>query len=218
MKIFLDTANIEEIEKACETGLVDGVTTNPSLLSKEARDPVEHIKKIAEIVNGPVSVEVTATRMEEMVNQARSLAELSPHVVIKIPLTRDGVATAYKLVKEGLRVNITLIFAPSQAVLAMKTGAEFISPFIGRLDDISHDGIKLIDEIVTIRRNFGFSSKIIAASIRHPLHFVEVAKRGADVATVPPTIFWQLFNHPLTDIGLKKFLEDWSSKFKREVI
>lgn len=217
MKIFLDTANIEEIKRACETGIVDGVTTNPSLLSQDANDPIEHVKKIAEIVKGPVSVEVTATKKEEMIVQGKSIAEISPYIVVKIPLTEDGISATYELAKQGIKVNVTLIFSPSQALLAMKAGAEYISPFIGRLDDISQNGINLISDILKIKENYKFSSKILAASIRHPVHFAEVAKAGADVATVPPKIFWQLFKHPLTDSGLKKFLEDWNAKFKNGI-
>ena len=213
MKIFLDTANIKEIEKAVSTGIVDGVTTNPSLLSKEADNPTEHIKRIAEIVRGPVSAEVTAKDKDGMVSEGKALAELSPHVVVKIPMTEDGISATYELAKEGIKVNVTLIFSPSQAVLAMKAGAYFISPFIGRIDDISHEGMKIIREIVEIKRNYGFKSEILAASIRHPLHFLESAKAGVDIVTLPPKVFWQLFKHPLTDIGLEKFLSDWNAKF-----
>lgn len=213
MKIFLDTANIKEIEKAVSTGIVDGVTTNPSLLSKEADNPTEHIKRIAEIVRGPVSAEVTAKDKDGMVSEGKALAELSPHVVVKIPMTEDGISATYELAKEGIKVNVTLIFSPSQAVLAMKAGAYFISPFIGRIDDISHEGMKIIREIVEIKRNYGFKSEILAASIRHPLHFLESAKAGVDIVTLPPKVFWQLFKHPLTDIGLEKFLSDWNTKF-----
>ncbi len=217
MKIFLDTANIEEIRKAAETGLIDGVTTNPSLLSKEATNPIEHVKKIVGIVRGPVSVEVTATKKDQMLSQARALAEISPHIVVKIPMTPDGIGATYELAKEGIKINVTLIFSPSQALLAMKAGALFISPFIGRLDDISQDGINLIRDIVQVKKNYGFQSEVLAASIRHPLHFIECAKAGADIVTLPPKIFWQLFSHPLTDTGLQKFLDDWYSKFKNGI-
>jgi transaldolase len=213
MKIFLDTANIEEIKKAVSTGIIDGVTTNPSLLSKEADDPLKHIIKIAEIVKGPVSAEVTSKDKEGMISEGKALAELSPYVVVKIPMTKYGISATYELAKEGIKVNVTLIFSPSQALLAMKAGAYFISPFIGRLDDISHDGMRLIREIVEIKRNYGFKSEILTASIRHPLHFLESAKAGVDIVTLPPKVFWQLFEHPLTDIGLEKFLADWNAKF-----
>lgn len=217
MRIFLDTANIDEIKKACETGIVDGVTTNPSLLSQEAKNPIDHIKKIVEIVKGPVSIEVTATKKDEMISQGKTLAEISPFIVVKVPLTEDGISATHYLSKEGVKVNVTLIFSPSQALLAMKAGAEYISPFIGRLDDISHNGIGLIEEIVKVKRNYGFTAKVLAASIRHPLHFIQVARAGADVVTIPPKVFWQLFKHPLTDLGLKKFLDDWNAKFKNGI-
>ncbi len=217
MKFFLDTANIKEIETACQTGIIDGVTTNPSLLSQEASDPIEHVKKIVDIVRGPVSVEVTATKKEEMVSQGRSLAEISPYIVVKIPMTEDGISATYELAKEGIKVNMTLIFSASQSILAMKAGAEYISPFVGRLDDISHNGMELIEDIVKIKKNYNFSSKVLVASIRNPNHIVEAGKIGADVVTLPPKVFWQLFKHPLTDIGLKKFLDDWNTKFKNGI-
>lgn len=217
MKFFLDTANIKEIETACQTGIIDGVTTNPSLLSQEASDPIEHVKKIVDIVRGPVSVEVTATKKEEMVSQGRSLAEISPYIVVKIPMTEDGISATYELAKEGIKVNMTLIFSASQSILAMKAGAEYISPFVGRLDDISHNGMELIEDIVKIKKNYNFSSKVLVASIRNPNHIVEAGKIGADVVTLPPKVFWQMFKHPLTDIGLKKFLDDWNTKFKNGI-
>lgn len=217
MKFFLDTANIKEIETACQTGIIDGVTTNPSLLSQEASDPIEHVKRIVDIVRGPVSVEVTATKKEEMVSQGRSLAEISPYIVVKIPMTEDGISATYELAKDGVKVNVTLIFSASQSILAMKAGAEYISPFVGRLDDISHNGMELIEDIVKIKKNYNFSSKVLVASIRNPNHIVEAGKIGADVVTIPPKVFWQLFKHPLTDIGLKKFLDDWNTKFKNGI-
>ncbi len=217
MKIFLDTANIEEIKKAVETGLIDGVTTNPSLLSQEASDPISHIKEIVRIVNGPVSVEVTATNKAEMITQAKYISEISPHIIVKIPITEEGIKATWELSKNNIKVNVTLIFSASQALVAMKAGAYYISPFIGRIDDISSDGLKLIEEIVQIKRNYGFTSEILAASIRNPLHFIQASKLGADIVTLPPKVFWQLFKHPLTDIGLKKFLDDWNSKFKNGI-
>jgi transaldolase len=177
MKIFLDTANIEEISKAAQTGLIDGVTTNPSLLSQEAQgNPIEHVRKIISLVPGPVSVEVTETSAEKMISQARVISEISPNVVVKVPMTEDGIKATYRLSQEGIKVNVTLIFSPSQALLAMKAGAYFISPFIGRLDDISQDGLNLIREIVQIKKNYGFKTEVLAASLRHPLHFVEARK------------------------------------------
>lgn len=217
MKFFLDTADIKEIESACQTGIIDGVTTNPSLLSQEAKDPIEHVKKIVDIVRGPVSVEVTATKKEEMISQGRALSEISPYIVVKIPMTEDGISATYELAKEGIKVNMTLIFSPSQSILAMKAGAEYISPFVGRLDDISHNGMSLIEDIVKIKKNYNFSSKVLVASIRNPNHVIEAGKIGADVVTLPPKVFWQLFKHPLTDIGLKKFLDDWNTKFKNGI-
>ena len=210
MKIFIDTADIQEIRRAARAGLIDGVTTNPSLLSQVLgeRNVADYMQEIAEAVNGPVSLEVLATDSDSMFDQGRELATLGENVVIKVPLTEDGLVATRRLRDEGIGVNVTLCFSPSQALLAAKAGASFISPFVGRLDDISHDGMELIAQIREIYDNYGYDTEILVASIRHPLHFVEAAMIGADVATVPPAVIWKLLNHPLTDRGLEAFLRD----------
>jgi len=210
MKIFIDTADIQEIRRAARAGLIDGVTTNPSLLSQVLgdRNVADYMQEIAEAVNGPVSLEVLATDSDSMFDQGRELATLGENVVIKVPLTEDGLVATRRLREEGIGVNVTLCFSPSQALLAAKAGASFISPFVGRLDDISHDGMELIAQIREIYDNYGYDTEILVASIRHPLHFVEAALIGADVATVPPAVIWKLLNHPLTDRGLEAFLRD----------
>ncbi|CDM64791.1 fructose-6-phosphate aldolase [Pyrinomonas methylaliphatogenes] len=210
MKFFLDTANLEEIRRATSYGLVDGVTTNPSLIAKEnARDFRAHIAAICELVPGPISVEVTSLDVEGMLREGRDYARIAPNVVIKCPLTRDGLQATRRLTDEGIRVNVTLCFSPAQAILAAKAGAAFISPFIGRLDDVAHNGMQLIAEIVQIYRHYQWKTEVLAASIRHPMHVVEAARLGADIATMPFKVFDQLFNHPLTDRGLELFLADW---------
>ncbi len=210
MKIFIDSADIQEIRRAARAGLIDGVTTNPSLLSQVLgdRNVADYMQEIAEAVNGPVSLEVLATDSDSMFDQGRELATLGENVVIKVPLTEDGLVATRRLRDEGIGVNVTLCFSPSQALLAAKAGASFISPFVGRLDDISHDGMELIAQIREIYDNYGYDTEILVASIRHPLHFVEAALIGADVATVPPAVIWKLLNHPLTDRGLEAFLRD----------
>ncbi|UCC74818.1 MAG: fructose-6-phosphate aldolase [Gemmatimonadota bacterium] len=210
MKIFIDTADIQEIRRAARAGLIDGVTTNPSLLSKVVGDAniADYMKEITEVVAGPVSLEVLATDSEGMFSQGRDLASLADNVVIKVPLTEDGLVATRRLRAEGVGVNVTLCFSPSQALLAAKAGATFISPFVGRLDDISHQGMELIAQIREIYDNYGLDTEILVASIRHPLHFVEAAMIGADVATVPPAVLWKLLNHPLTDRGIEAFLRD----------
>ena len=210
MKIFIDTADIQEIRRAARAGLIDGVTTNPSLLSQVLgdRNVADYMQEIAEAVNGPVSLEVLATDSDSMFDQGRELATLGENVVIKVPLTEDGLVATRRLRDAGIGVNVTLCFSPSQALLAAKAGASFISPFVGRLDDISHDGMELIAQIREIYDNYGYDTEILVASIRHPLHFVEAALIGADVATVPPAVIWKLLNHPLTDRGLEAFLRD----------
>jgi transaldolase len=210
MKIFVDTADIQEIRRAARAGLIDGVTTNPSLLSQVLgdRNVADYMQEIAEAVNGPVSLEVLATDSDSMFDQGRELAALGKNVVIKVPLTEDGLVATRRLRGEGIGVNVTLCFSPSQALLAAKAGASFISPFVGRLDDISHDGMELIAQIREIYDNYGYDTEILVASIRHPLHFVEAAMIGADVATVPPAVIWKLLKHPLTDSGLEAFLRD----------
>ncbi|MBL8125681.1 MAG: fructose-6-phosphate aldolase [Pyrinomonadaceae bacterium] len=210
MKFFIDTANLEEIREANELGLIDGVTTNPSLVAKEG-DVVfeEHIAKICSIVKGDVSAEVTALDTEGMLTQGRELAKIAPNVVVKVPLTLDGLKACRTLTAEGTGVNVTLCFSPAQALLAAKAGARYISPFIGRLDDISTNGMQLIMDIVQIYDNYDFDTQVLAASIRHPMHIVDCALARADVATIPFKVIKQLVQHPLTDKGLEAFLADW---------
>ena len=209
MKIFLDTAIIEEIKDGAETGLIEGVTTNPSLVKKSGRDFKDVINEIAEILpDGAISAEVTAEDVEGIVKQAEEFAAWKPNIVIKIPLTKNGIKATKIISGKNIRVNQTLIFSPSQALLAAKAGASYVSPFVGRMDDISNDGMDIVAQIRTIFDNYGFETEIIVASIRHPKHFVESAIMGADIATVPYDVFQKLFNHPLTDIGLEKFLKD----------
>jgi len=209
MKFFIDTANIEEITKANELGLLDGVTTNPSLVSREGRDFEELIKEICGIVDGPVSAEVVSTEAEGMVDEARHLAILADNIVVKIPLIKEGLKAVKILSGEGISTNVTLCFSPIQALMAAKAGASYISPFIGRLDDISQRGMDLIEQIVTIYENYGYETEVLVASIRNPVHVLEAALVGADIATIPFKVMEQLINHPLTDIGLEKFLADW---------
>ena len=209
MKFFLDTANLEEIREAASMGILDGVTTNPSLIAKEGAKFKERIVEICEIVQGPVSAEVTATDTDGMCSQGRELAKLHRWVVVKIPITKAGLKAVKLLVGEGIKVNATLCFSPSQALLVAKAGATYVSPFLGRLDDISHVGMDLIRDIVTIYRNYSFKTQVLAASLRNPLHVVDAAKAGADIATMPYKVFEQLLKHPLTDKGLDQFLKDW---------
>ncbi|MEP7212185.1 MAG: fructose-6-phosphate aldolase [Acidobacteriota bacterium] len=210
MKFFLDTANLDEIREANEMGLIDGVTTNPSLIAKEGGvDFKEHIKKICEIVKGDVSAEVTSLDTEGMLREGREYAKIAPNVVIKCPLTLDGLKTTRILKEEGTKVNVTLCFSAAQALLAAKAGAAYISPFIGRLDDISTNGMQLIADIVQIYGNYGYQTEVLAASIRSPMHIVDCALAGADVATIPFKVIKQLVHHPLTDKGLESFLADW---------
>ncbi len=210
MKFFIDTANLDEIKEANELGMIDGVTTNPSLVAKEGNvDFKEHIAKICSIVNGDVSAEVTALDTEGMLREGRELAKIAPNVVIKCPLTLDGLKATRAFRAEGTKVNVTLCFSAAQALLAAKAGATYISPFIGRLDDISQDGMQLIRDIVQIYDNYGFATEVLAASIRHPMHIVDCALAGADVATIPFKVITQLVKHPLTDKGLEGFLSDW---------
>ncbi len=209
MKIFLDTANIEEIREAADTGVLNGVTTNPSLVAKEARPFEDIIAEICDIVDGPVSAEVVSTHYEGMLAEARALAPIHENVVVKIPLIREGIKAVGTLSQEGIRTNVTLCFSPLQALLAAKAGASMISPFVGRLDDISHDGTELVEQIVAIYQNYGFATEVLVASARHPRHLVETALMGADIATMPFKLFNAMFNHPLTDKGLAAFLADW---------
>ena len=214
MKFFLDTANVEEIKKYAELGLVDGVTTNPTLVAKEGRDFYEVVKEICQIVDGPVSAEVISTDAEGMVKEARELAKLADNIVIKIPMTKDGMKAVKILSAEGIKTNVTLVFSPLQALLAAKAGATYVSPFVGRLDDIGHVGMKLVEDVVKIYKNYDIKTEVIVASIRHPWHVLEAAKMGADIATMPPAVMDKLFNHPLTDIGLERFLKDWDDYLK----
>jgi len=209
MKFFLDTANVDEIREATGLGLIDGVTTNPSLVAKEGRPFEELIHEICELVQGPVSAEVVSTEADGMLEEARRLATIHEHVVVKCPLTREGLKATRMLADEDIRVNVTLCFSPTQALLAAKAGAAYISPFVGRLDDISYDGMELIQQILTIYENYGFPTEVLVASIRHPKHILEAALMGADVATIPFKAFDAMFNHPLTDKGLAAFLADW---------
>lgn len=210
MKFFLDTANLNEIREAATIGLADGVTTNPSLVAKEGDvDFKEHIAAICKIVSGPVSAEVTSEDVEGMLREGREYAKIAPNVVIKCPLTRAGLKATHTLNEEGIKVNVTLCFSAGQAILAAKAGASFISPFLGRLDDIGHDGLLLLREIVEIYGNYEWKTEVLAASLRHPLHVIESARMGADIATMPFKVIDQLFNHPLTDKGQAQFLADW---------
>ncbi|MGD8539763.1 MAG: fructose-6-phosphate aldolase [Candidatus Aminicenantes bacterium] len=215
MKFFLDTANLDQIKEAASWGIIDGVTTNPSLVSKENMKFEELIKEICRIVPGPISAESVSTKAEDIVVEARGLASLADNVVVKVPICLEGLKAIKTLAAEGIDVNTTLIFSPSQALLAAKAGARYVSPFVGRLDDISHDGLDLVDQILTIYNNFGIETEVIVASIRHPLHVVEAALMGADIATMPFASLEKLVKHPLTDIGMEKFLSDWK-KVKRD--
>ena len=209
MKIFVDTGSIKDIETLAALGILDGVTTNPSLLAKEPGDFRQNLKKICDIVKGPVSGEVTATDYAGMLREGRDIAQIDQHMVVKVPLTRDGIRACKTLAGEGIRVNVTLCFTPAQALLAAKVGASFISPFVGRLDDIATNGMELVRDIVEIYANYDFATEILVASCRHPIHVVEAARMGADIATCPPAVVEAMFNHPLTTIGLEKFLKDW---------
>lgn len=211
MKLFIDTANMDEIKKAHALGVLDGVTTNPTLLAKEKTEPVERLKKICSLVKGPVSAEVTALEASAMVEEAKGLAKLASNIVVKIPSTIEGLKATTQLSSLGINTNLTLCFSPSQALLVAKAGATYVSPFVGRLDDISQEGMKLISDIRVIYDNYKITTQIIVASIRHPLHFVEAARIGADVATVPFNVIEKLMQHPLTDIGIQRFLDDWKT-------
>lgn len=209
MKFFIDSGNLRDIESLVSLGIIDGVTTNPSLMAKESGDPRAHIKKICDLVKGPVSAEVVATDVAGMLKEGRELAKIDPHVVVKVPFTRAGVEACKTLASEGIRVNVTLIFSAAQALIAAKVGATYVSPFVGRLDDIASDGMGLIEAIVEIFANYSFKTEILVASTRGPMHIVEAARMGAHICTCPPAVIEACFNHPLTDIGLAKFLKDW---------
>jgi transaldolase len=209
MKLFIDSGNLKEIETLVPLGIIDGITTNPSLLAKEGGDYKAILKKICQIVKGPTSAEVVATDFDGMVRQGRELAAIDEHIVVKVPFTKDGVRACKALSSEGKKVNVTLVFSPTQALLAAKVGAYFVSPFVGRLDDIATSGMNLIKEIVDIYENYEFSTQILVASVRHSIHIVEAARMGADICTCPAAVIDGMFRHPLTDIGLEKFLKDW---------
>jgi transaldolase len=209
MKFFIDTANVEEIKKANEMGLLDGVTTNPSLAAKEGREFTGLIKEICSIVDGPVSAEVVSTDAKGMIKEAHELVKLADCVVIKVPLIKEGLKAVKALSSEGIKTNVTLCFSPVQALMAAKAGASYVSPFVGRLDDIGHVGMEIVEQILTIYENYGYETEIIVASIRNPIHVLDAALAGADIATIPYNVMEQLIKHPLTDIGLERFLADW---------
>ena len=209
MKLFIDSGNLKEIEALVPLGIIDGITTNPSLLAKEPGDYKDILKKICQIVQGPTSAEVVATDYEGMVKEGRDLASIDEHIVVKVPFTRDGVRACGTLSDEGLRVNVTLVFSAAQALLAAKVGATYVSPFVGRLDDVGTTGMALIQQIVQIFENYDYGTEVLVASVRGPIHVVEAAQMGADICTCPAKVIDSLFNHPLTDIGLERFLKDW---------
>lgn len=211
MKFFIDTANVEEIREVASWGIVDGVTTNPSLIAKEGRVFKDVIKEITEIVDGPISAEVVSLESEGMVKEALDLVTIHKNIVIKLPMTKEGLKACKELTDKGIKTNVTLIFSASQALMAAKAGATYVSPFLGRLDDISSDGLILIEDIAEIFSNYDIKTEIICASVRHPIHLINCAKVGADIATVPYKVFEQMLKHPLTDIGIEKFLSDWES-------
>ncbi len=214
MKIFIDTANVEEIKRVAEWGILDGVTTNPSLIAKEGRDLKEVIEEICSIVDGPISAEVMSLESKKMVEEARELVKLHKNVVIKIPMCEEGLKAVAILAKEGIKTNVTLIFSAQQALLAAKAGASFVSPFLGRLDDIGNEGITIISDIADIFDIYGIETEIISASVRHPIHVLECAKAGSDIATIPYKVLVQMLKHPLTDIGIEKFVEDYNKSQK----
>lgn len=209
MKFFIDTANISEIKKAWDVGVIDGVTTNPSLVARENRKPVELLKEICGIVDGPVSAEAISLKAEEMVREGEELSKIAKNIVVKIPMTEDGLIAVKKLSGMGIKTNVTLVFSPGQALLAAKAGASFVSPFVGRLDDIGHTGMDIVSDMIEIFDNYRFETEVIVASVRNPLHVIEAARIGAHIATIPYSVIAQLIKHPLTDIGIERFLKDW---------
>mgnify|MGYP000237525383 FL=1 len=215
MKLYLDTANVKEIQDGANLGLIDGVTTNPSLVAKEGRSFKEMLLEICKMVDGPISAEVVGVESEAMIKEGRDLAKVHKNIVVKVPLIPEGLRATKKLSAEGIRVNVTLCFSPTQALLAAKAGAWCVSPFIGRLDDVSSDGMALIRQIVTIYKNYDYKTQVLVASVRHPQHVVEAALAGGHICTMPYSVFQQLAKHPLTDIGLKKFLADWEAMGKK---
>jgi transaldolase len=218
MKFFLDTANLEELKQGAAWGIVDGVTTNPSLIAKEGVAIEDQIRRICDIVDGDISAEVVSTASEEMLPEGRKLAKIHKNVVVKLPLTRDGIKACSTLSKEGIRVNVTLCFSAGQALLAAKAGAYIVSPFVGRIDDIGWDGMTLIDDIVTIYQNYGYKTQVLAASLRSGVHVIQAAKSGADIGTMPFKVLDMLFNHPLTDKGLDQFLKDYRKAFQEQPV
>ena len=215
MKFFIDTANIKEIKEGIDLGMVDGVTTNPSLIAKEKRGFDDVVREILEVVDGPVSLEVVSLDVQGMVKEGKKLAKLGENAVIKVPMTTEGLKATRIFATEGIRVNQTLIFSPLQALMAAKAGAAYVSPFVGRLDDVSHDGMDIVDQIITIFDNYGFETEVIVASVRHPRHVLEAALMGADIATIPFKVIAQLAKHPLTDQGIEQFLADWKKVPKK---
>jgi transaldolase len=218
VKFFLDTANLDELRKAAELGLADGVTTNPTLIAKEGNPIEDQIRRICDIVNGDVSAEVVATKSEDMLREGRQLAKIHKNVVVKVPLTRDGIRACSILSKEGIRLNVTLCFSAAQAMLAAKAGAYIVSPFIGRVDDIGWNGLHLIEEIVQIYRNYNIKTQVLAASLRSSIHVIEAAKAGAQIGTMPYKVLDMMFNHPLTDKGLEQFLKDYAKVFQEATV
>jgi len=215
MKFFIDTANVKEIREAASLGIVDGVTTNPSLIAKEGRDFKQVIQEICALVDGPISAEAVSLEADKMVAEGEDLAKIHKNVVVKLPMTRDGLKATKVLADKGIKVNMTLVFSPNQALLAAKVGAAYVSPFVGRLDDISHYGMDLVRQIMSIYNNYGFGTEVIVASVRNPLHVVDAALAGAHIATIPFSVIDQMAKHPLTDIGIEKFLSDWKKVEKK---
>ena len=215
MKFFLDTGNIKDIESLMPLGIIDGVTTNPSLMAKEGGDPRVILKQICQLVKGPVSAEVVATNADDMIKEGREWAKLDEHIVVKIPFIREGVKAIKTLSGEGIKINVTLCFSPTQALIAAKAGASYISPFVGRLDDISTDGMELVKQILEIYRAYDYKTEVLVASVRHPMHIVQAARMGAHICTCPASVIEQAMKHPLTDIGLDKFLKDWAAANKK---
>lgn len=209
MKFFIDTANIDEIREINDWGVICGVTTNPSLIAKEGRDFKEVISEITSIVDGPISAEVISLECDGMVKEAKELVKIHPNIVVKIPMTKEGLKAVSVLSKENIKTNVTLVFSPSQALLAARAGASYVSPFVGRMDDIGNEGMAIIKDIKEIFENYNISTEIIAASIRHPMHVIQAAKAGSDIATIPYSVFVQMVKHPMTDLGIEKFLKDW---------
>ncbi len=214
MKLFLDTANLDDIRRAAELGVIDGVTTNPTLIAREGQPYREVLAEICRIVDGPVSAEVVATQAGEMIREARELSAIHANIVVKIPMTGEGLRAVHRLRDEGVRTNVTLVFSANQALLAAKAGASFVSPFVGRLDDRGHEGMGLIEQIVTMYRNYALETEVIVASVRHPLHVVDAALIGADIATIPYKVLQAMLKHPLTDLGIEQFLADWDRYLK----